>query len=132
VKKIARSLILSALAFLVVALFYQGIRYQSLTDLVIAGSIFALLSQFVKPVLKLLTIPFNLLTFGLFSVFVSIVIIYLVTLIAPGFSIVPFHFQGVNISGFILPSLTVPWLWSAVLASFLIGLAVTALQFIFR
>jgi len=131
-KKIARSLILASLAFVFVASFYKGISFNSLQSLAIAAIIFAFLAQFVKPVIKLLTLPFNLLTFGLISGLINLFILYLVKTAVAGFDIVAFNFQGVHLAGFILPAFYLAPIFSALLASFLIGLTQTFLQFIFR
>ncbi|MDP2671471.1 MAG: phage holin family protein [bacterium] len=131
-KKLARNLILSAFAFLLVSSFYKGIAYTDLQTLALAGIVFAVLTQFVKPILKLLALPFNLLTFGLMSVLTNIFILYLVTFFIQGFSIVSFNFGGLSVSGFILPAFQLTPLFSIFLASFLIGLIASLLQSLFK
>lgn len=131
-KKIARNLILAIFAFLIVASFYQGIHYSSPYELGIAAVAFAILTQFVKPAIKLLMLPFNLLTFGLVSSLSSLVILYLVAFFVHGFSLVAFHFSGLSFSGFILPAVYLSAFLSALVASVLIGLVSTILQSLFK
>ena len=131
-KKLIRNLILASTAFIFVASFYPGIKYDNLADLAVAALIFSLLVQFVKPILKLLTLPFNLFSFGLFSVLINIAILFLVGVFVSGFHVVGFSFAGGSFSGFILPAVSLTTILSAIVASAIIGLVATFLQFIFR
>ena len=54
----------------------------------------------VKPIINVLLLPLNLVTFGLFRWVSSAIALYLVTLVVPGFKIITFHFPG----------LTSPWI----------------------
>jgi len=133
VKKYARLLVISLIAFLVVAYYYPGFSYGGDTlILLLAAAIFALLNIFVKPVLKLLSLPFNLLTFGFFSFLVNVIVLYGVNYAIPKFKIVGFHFAGYTYSGFSLPAYDFNQLASALLASLFIGLTATVLHWIFR
>lgn len=132
-KKSARSFVISLLAFLVVAYFYPGFSYSNnLISLLLAALVFAALTIFVKPVIKLLSLPFNLLTFGLFSFFINVIVLYGVSYAIADFKINSFHFDGYTLSGFVIPSSDLSQLFSALLASFIIGLIATVLHWIFH
>ncbi len=132
-KKYARSVVTSLLAFGLVAYFYPGFSYQNnYLTLVLAGFIFALLTIFVKPILKLLSLPFNVITFGLFSFFINIIILYGVSYFIHDFKIVSFHFAGYTLSGFQIPAYDLNQLTSALVASVLIGVLSTFLHWIFK
>lgn len=132
-KKYARSIITSLLAFGLVAYFYPGFSYHgNYLTLLLAGGIFALLTIFVKPILKLLSLPFNLITFGLFSFFINIIILYSISYFVADFKIVGFHFVGYQFSGFNFPATDLNQLMSALVASILIGLLSTFLHWIFK
>lgn len=51
--------------------------------LILAGFILGLINFFLKPILKLITLPLRILTFGLFSLLINIGIIFVVDLIFP-------------------------------------------------
>lgn len=72
-----------------------------------------LLNTFVKPVLKLLLLPINIVTLGLFSVVINVVMLWLVTYLVPGF----------EISNMVVFGLALNRFFSILFASFLIGLA---------
>ena len=70
-----------------------------------AGGILAILMLFIKPIIKILFIPINFLTLGVISWFVNVIVIYLLTLVAPNVAITPWQFSGISWQGFIIPIL---------------------------
>lgn len=132
-KKYARSFVISLLAFLAVAYFYSGFSYNNnLMVLGLSALVFAALTIFVKPVIKMLSLPFNMLTFGLFSFLINVIILYGVSYLIADFKIVGFHFAGFSFSGFNLPAADINQLFSAIIASFIIGLISTVLHWVFH
>lgn len=91
---IIKSVIINAVCIYLLGLVFPGIKYQTLSTLILAAAVYCLLTIFVKPLLKVLTFPINLVTFGLFSSLLNLFLIYLVTRIVPDFSIVPFSVGG--------------------------------------
>ena len=86
-----------------------------------AGFILALLMLIVAPILKILFIPINILTFGLLSWFVHVIVIYLLTLFVPEIQISPWTFSGASWAGFVIPGLEVGYFLSLVLVSLCIA-----------
>jgi putative membrane protein len=80
-------------AFNVVALFVaswilSGVTYgDQWWTLLIAGIVFTFVNMFVKPVLTVLSIPFILVTLGLFYFLLNILMLYLTDWIVPDFEI---------------------------------------------
>src|SRR6185436_17806868 len=80
-------------AFNVVALFVaawilDGITYgDQWWTLLIAGVVFTLVNAFVKPILTVLSIPFIVVTLGLFYFLINILMLYLTDWIVGGFEI---------------------------------------------
>ena len=66
------------------------------TTLAFAGLALMLISTVVKPVINILLLPINLITFGLFKWVGVVVALYLVTLVVPGFEINGFNYAGLN------------------------------------
>ena len=132
-KKYARLLIISLFAFVAVGFYYPGFSYNhDFKILLIAAGAFALISIFVKPIINLLALPFNLLTFGIFNFVVNLIIFYLVSYAVPAFQVVPFHFAGLTYQGFTLPAYDLSQIVSALVASIIIGFATTFLYWIFK
>jgi len=132
VRNIFKQLILSIVSFFVVGFFFPGIEFEKIEVLLIASTVFAILIMFVKPVLKLISLPLNLFTFGLFSFFSGALLLYLVSIAVGGFSIVPFDFPGVEISGFFVPKFHAIAMFSALIASIFISWLSTLLRWVFH
>lgn len=78
---------------------------QTFPILAMAALSLTLLNLFAKPVLKILLLPLNLVTFGLFSWVVNVLILYALTLIFPQITISGWHFSGLTYNGFIVPAI---------------------------
>ena len=60
------SLILNAVALWIVTLFHIGVSYDTLTALIIAALVLGIVNAIVRPIMMLLSLPFIILTLGLF------------------------------------------------------------------
>ncbi len=78
--------VIDSLALAAAAWMFSGV-YGSAAAVIGAALVFGLLSAFVKPVLKFLTFPFALVTFGIAWFFVAMFILWLTSLIVSGFHI---------------------------------------------
>ncbi len=102
-KKLFLQIITGIIAIWLAAQFVPGVELESAARLkliLLAGTILGLLNFFIKPILKIITLPLRILTFGIFSLVINIGIIWLVSLILPGLK-----FHGIY-----------PLLWTTVLA----------------
>jgi putative membrane protein len=115
-KKKLRSAVFIGVAFFLMAAFYPGFSFRSPQAIALATGVYVILYLFVKPLLKILSIPFNLFTFGLFSLFANVLVLYLLALLVPNFQIIGFKFSGVSWLG-IQTSLELTPLFSALAAS---------------
>ncbi len=70
-KKIIRNIFLEVISLWIVDLLFGDIRFYSFGALVKTAVMLAILNSVLKPVLKVLTLPVNFLTFGLFSLVVN-------------------------------------------------------------
>ncbi len=78
--------LLNTLALWIVTQLYGGIyfaRGSGLGDYLLAGLIFGLANALLKPLLLLLTLPFNILTLGLFTLVVNAVVLLVVASLTP-------------------------------------------------
>ncbi len=51
--------------------------------LLIAGAILGLINFFIKPILKMITLPLRILTFGLFSLVINMLIVWIIDILFP-------------------------------------------------
>ncbi|OGY23853.1 MAG: hypothetical protein A2126_00545 [Candidatus Woykebacteria bacterium GWB1_45_5] len=130
-KKMLRSAALASISFLILAYFYPGFSFAGPNDRVVAALIFAGFYLFLRPALKLLSIPLNLITFGLFSLFINVLLLYLLTFAVSGFEIVAFNFSGVSFAGFNIPGVYLPSFPSAIVAAAALSFLASLLFWIF-
>ncbi|MBI2683397.1 MAG: phage holin family protein [Acidobacteriales bacterium] len=82
--------VLSALAILAVAQFVPGFRVANLVVALIAAVVIGFVNGTVGLVLKVLTFPLTIVTFGLFLLVVNALMLQLVAWFLPGFYIAGF------------------------------------------
>lgn len=98
--------------------------------LVISGIVLGLLMLIVKPVLRILFLPINFLTFGLLSWFINVVILFILTIIMPQVQVREWTFPGLNFSGFVVPAMHLNYLLSLIASTLLITFITDVLEFV--
>src|ERR1035437_2912398 len=78
-----------------------------LFTIVIAGIVLTILVLIVKPVLKLLSLPLNIITLGAFSIIIHTFILYLLTYFISEITIKAFRFSGVAMIGISIPAMSI-------------------------
>lgn len=75
--------------------YLPGISVESFQYALLVAAVLTLINIFIKPLLKLVTFPINLITFGLFNLIINFGILYAVSYFIP-----QYHMDNL-ISGFI-------------------------------
>lgn len=114
--------------WLVSQLFPAFILHDGWQGLFFSGCILALLMLIVRPLLSILFIPINFLTFGLASWVINVIVVYLLTVFAPAVSVTPWTFPGLTFQGFIIPSATLNYWTCLVLTTIAITLITNILE----
>lgn len=73
------------------------------------------------PVLKILLLPLNLLTLGLFAWLSNVLALYFLVNVIPYFKIGVYHFSGIFWEGFSIPSIDLTVFQVVIVASFILG-----------
>lgn len=81
--------IVSIVAILITAYLIPGISV-TLIGAVVLAVVLGIINVFIKPVINLLTLPINIVTLGLFSLVINGLIIMLLGMVVPGFTVVGF------------------------------------------
>lgn len=125
-KSLVRNAALYGLALYAVSYLLSGLHINGgVFTFVLGGIILAILSFFLKPILNILTLPLNLLTFGAFSFFTNAIIVYLLTVLVPQIQIVPFVFRGFAFAGFIVPSVSFNTFFAYIVCSFALSVIIS-------
>lgn len=77
--------IISALVILSASYLLQGIHVASFTTALVTALILGVINIVLKPIFILLTLPINLITFGLFTLVINATLVMITTYIVPGF-----------------------------------------------
>lgn len=130
-KGLFRSWFISALVLYVALAVYPGMRYDgSWQTLAVASGVLMLLNRFVKPMIKLLLLPINLITLGLFRWVSHVFTLFLLAKIVSGFIVTGFFFTGIEYNGFIIPAMQITLLMSFILASVVISMIEAGVKWI--
>lgn len=99
-----------------------GITYaHGVNTFLVATLAVSITNHLVRPVLNLLLLPINLITLGLFRWVTSVLLLYLVTLFVPGFTISSFDFMGFEWQGIIVPEIHLTGFMSLLAVSFVLS-----------
>jgi len=82
--------VLTALGFLAIAHFVPGFRVSGFAPALVAALVFGLVNSTVGLLLKLVTLPLTLITFGLFLLVINALMLWLASALVPGFEIAGF------------------------------------------
>lgn len=93
-KSIVRSLVLTILSILILSWFLPGVSVTNTVTLILAGIVLTLLNAIVRPFLKIIFLPVNILTLGLFGWIINALVLFLATWMVPGFVVGPVTILG--------------------------------------
>ncbi len=130
-RKKLRTALIPALAFASISYIYPGFRFEDTNALVYASAAFSFFCLFMKPFIKILSLPVNLFTFGLFSLLASIAALYLIALLIPGFDIISFELRGIGVVGLDIPLIQLNSFLSLSIASLILSFLNGVLLWVF-
>ncbi len=108
-KRIIRIFIIEGVVLFLVSEITRGLVFQNGTTSIILTAIgLTIASLFVKPIINLLLLPLNLLTFGFFRFLTNAITLFLVDLVLSEFAIQEFFFKGYKGSLIVIPSIGLP------------------------
>ena len=85
--KIIAHIVVIAAALLLIANFIPGIEVANMQTAIIVSLVWGIIGITVRPVLNLLALPINLITFGLFSFVINALLFWVMAGLVPGFSV---------------------------------------------
>ncbi|MBI4067143.1 phage holin family protein [Candidatus Gottesmanbacteria bacterium] len=101
-----------------------------LNSYIYTAAILGLLHLLVRPILKLVLFPVNLLTFGVFSWIINVIILFILVKITPYISIRPWVFPGISYGSLNLSSFDFNLWQTFVVISIFIGIIVNLLSWL--
>lgn len=130
-KRILFNILLNMISIAIVAHFIPGLNYEGgIKTLVGVAVILSLANIFVKPIIKILTLPIELITLGLFGILINAGMLYLTAYFIPGFSIKGFYFTGIETAWFTFNPHQIPVWGTAIIASVIIGVITSTIAWL--
>jgi putative membrane protein len=103
-KTIVRNLSIYTFAVFLLPLLIPGVHVAGgLGTMLLGGLVLTLLFLILKPILNIIGFPVNMVTLGLFNVFINALLVYLLTVFVTDISVAAFTYQKANVLGFITP-----------------------------
>lgn len=117
-KQLFRTFIYHVFAIYIVNELFAGMNISGGVGMVLgAGILLAILMMVGKPILKILLLPINIITFGLAGLFINVLVLFLLTFLLPEVVITSFTFPGVSLAGFVIPSIHFSYAASLIVSS---------------
>ena len=82
--------LISALSIFIVAHIVKGIEVPNTVTVLVVALVLGIVNAFLRPLIILVTLPINILTLGIFTLFINGALFYLVSKIVKGFVITGF------------------------------------------
>lgn len=131
-RKIVIKILSTAASFYVAQYFLGGFQIeQTWSAYLIASIVFVVFNFVLAPIIKLLLLPINLLTLGLFRWLTNVLILYIFDLLYDGLRISSYIFNGYTSPIISLPAGNVNLFWVLVLSSLLMSLTYSIINTLF-
>ena len=128
-KKIFRLFIFSCFALFLTAYWNKGFQLPAeVGTFVKAGLALTILFILVRPVMKIIFLPLNILTFGLFSFFLYVFFLHILSSWYGLFSIHSWQFSGLSFFFITIPKTNISYVSNLVLSSFSLSSIINALD----
>lgn len=131
-RAILRNILLYAFGIYLTQLIFTGlVLHGDLQAYLIAGLLLAIGFKILKPILSLISIPFNMLSLGLFSIVIIAFILFIITLLYPPLEVRPFIFPELTLWGITVHKFYVSLILSYCLISATIYLITKLINWLF-
>ncbi len=105
-KRIAKGIAFESFSLYMLSVMLVGVSIRGgLPTILLGGTVFAILSFLLRPLLNIISYPFHLITLGAFTIVINGFLLYLLTLVVKQISITAFVFQGFSFWGFVVPTI---------------------------
>lgn len=80
-------MLINSVTLVIVAKLFKGIKVNGWKPLLLSALVIGIINALIKPIILLLTLPINILTFGLLTLFINGLLFYAVSILIKGFNI---------------------------------------------
>jgi len=102
-RAIARLIAINSLSIFLVSLFLPGLHVSGgFTSFIIGGTLLTITSTILDPIIKIITLPFNILTLGFLSFLTTLAALFLITTFYGSIRVSAFTFEGFTFAGIVI------------------------------
>lgn len=83
-------LAINVFALYVVEYLVPGFKLENIWSATVAAVVIGIVNTFIRPILQIITLPISIATFGIFALLINVALLYVASLIVPGFEIANF------------------------------------------
>ena len=117
-RTIARLIAINSLSLFLVSLFLSGLHVSGgFTSFIIGGVLLTIASTIIDPIIKIITLPFNILTLGFLSFLTTLAALFLITIFYGDIRVSAFTFEGFTFAGIVIQKIQLSYLLSFVVIS---------------
>ncbi|KKR71142.1 MAG: putative membrane protein [Candidatus Woesebacteria bacterium GW2011_GWA2_40_7b] len=132
-RAIFKHFIIDTVSLYLISQSITGLVFENgLYTLLLTGLVLMLTTMVIRPIINLLLLPINLVTFGLFKWVAYAISFYLVTLLVPGFKLLDFLFKGYSSNLFSIPVISLDGTLAFLAFAFLISFISSLMYWIFK
>lgn len=132
-RKFVIRIIATAASFYTAQYFLSGVQLEpTWSAYLIASFVFVIFNSILSPIIKLLLLPINLITLGLFRWLTNVLVLYLFDLLYDGINIVSFNYPGLTSSLISLPTGQLSLFWVLVITSLIMSLTYSIISLLFQ
>ena len=91
--------------FILTQLLSKVVLFNGFETYILGGLVLWILSIILKPILKFIVAPFYLISLGAISILINAFLFFLLTLIVHGIVVKDLFWNGLSISGFVIPKI---------------------------
>lgn len=133
IRSALKHFIINSVAIYLVSLAISGMVFaDGINTVILTGTALAVTSLVIKPVINILLLPLNLVTFGFFRWVGYAVALYIVTLLVPGFKIANFAFNGLSTYWISIPPVSLNGILAFVAFSFALALTSSVIGWLLK
>ncbi len=130
-KKPIRNFVLNVAAIALLAWVIPGVSFQSNLKILLLAALFLSLSNLlIKPILKIILLPINIITFGLAGWLIQVILLYITTLFVDGFGITSYVLGPANLLGVLIPKISFSGFWAFLGSAFALSIINSILYWI--
>jgi putative membrane protein len=121
-KSLLRNFLINLITLIIVTKILPGlVILGGMRGYILSAIALMILNVAIIPLLKVMFLPLNILTLGLFTWAINVIGLYVLTALFPQIKLVPFEYSGWDLGWVIIPPYDLNILMVAVLSSLLLG-----------